>query len=185
MGGYEVISLRAPSQAKSAVVLGLMTVVGLVIAVSQHLTDGGLMTSLINTSSHRSVAKFAADPAYARSAAASSNPLWAIPLTSLTATRERPIFSPSRHPLPTTEPLPIQSNSLPFSNRPPLTLIGIIAGNDDGVAILLDGPTKDAVRLKVGESHLGWMLKSLKGREATLQKEQTTAILELPLPSAN
>lgn len=178
-----MISLRAPLQAKSAVVLGLMTVVGLVIAVSQHLTDGGLMTNLINTSSHRSVAKSAADPASA--AASAANPLWAIPLTSLTATRERPIFSPSRHPLPATEPLPIQSNSLPFSNRPPLTLIGIIAGNDDGVAILLDGPTKDAVRLKVGESHLGWMLKSLKGREATLQKEQTTAILELPLPPAN
>ena len=178
-----MISLRAPFQAKSAVVLGLMTVVGLVIAVSQHLTDGGLMTNLINTSSHRSVAKSAADPASA--AASAANPLWAIPLTSLTATRERPIFSPSRHPLPATEPLPIQSNSLPFSNRPPLTLIGIIAGNDDGVAILLDGPTKDAVRLKVGESHLGWMLKSLKGREATLQKEQTTAILELPLPPAN
>ena len=83
MGGYEVISLRAPSQAKSAVVLGLMTVVGVVIAVSQHLTDGGLMTSLINPSSHRSVAKSAADPAYARSADASANPLWAIPLTSL------------------------------------------------------------------------------------------------------
>ena len=178
-----MISLRAPLQAKSAVVLGLMTVVGLVIAVSQHLTDGGLMTNLINTSSHRSVAKSAADPASA--AASAANPLWAIPLTSLTATRERPIFSPSRHPLPATEPLPMQSNSLPFSNRPPLTLIGIIAGNDDGVAILLDGPTKDAVRLKVGESHLGWMLKSLKGREATLQKEQTTAILELPLPPAN
>ena len=183
MGGYEVISLRAPLQAKSAVVLGLTTVVGLVIAVSQHLTDGGLMTNLINTSSHRSVAKSAADPASA--AASAANPLWAIPLTSLTATRERPIFSPSRHPLPATEPLPMQSNSLPFSNRPPLTLIGIIAGNDDGVAILLDGPTKDAVRLKVGESHLGWMLKSLKGREATLQKAQTTAILELPLPPAN
>jgi hypothetical protein len=183
MGGYEVISLRAPLQAKSAVVLGLMTVVGLVIAVSQHLTDGGLMTNLINTSSHRSVAKSAADPASA--AASAANPLWAIPLTSLTATRERPIFSPSRHPLPAPEPLPIQSNSLPFSNRPPLTLIGIIAGNDDGVAILLDGPAKDAVRLKVGESHLGWMLKSLKGREATLQKERTTAILELPLPPAN
>ena len=178
-----MISLRAPLQAKSAVVLGLMTVVGLVIAVSQHLTDGGLMTNLINTSSHRSVAKSADDPASA--AASAANPLWAIPLTSLTATRERPIFSPSRHPLPATEPLPMQSNSLPFSNRPPLTLIGIIAGNDDGVAILLDGPTKDAVRLKVGESHLGWMLKSLKGREATLQKEQTTAILELPLPPAN
>jgi len=184
MGGYEVISLRAPLQAKSAVVLGLMTVVGLVIAVSQHLTDGGLMTNLINTSSHRSVAKSADDPA-SEAASTVANPLWAIPLTSLTATRERPIFSPSRHPLPATEPLPIQSNSLPFSNRPPLTLIGIIAGNDDGVAILLDGPTKDAVRLKVGESHLGWMLKSLKGREATLQKEQTTAILELPLPPAN
>jgi len=179
-----VISLRAPLQAKSAVVLGLITVVGLVIAVSQHLTDGGLMTNLINTSSHRSVAKSAADPASA-AAGAVANPLWAIPLTSLTATRERPIFSPSRRPLPATEPLPIQSNSLPLSNRPPLTLIGIIAGNDDGVAILLDGPTKDAVRLKVGESHLGWMLKSLKGREAILQKEQTTAILELPLPPAN
>ena len=32
--------------------------------------------------------------------ALSANPLWAIPLTQLSATRERPIFSPSRRPPP-------------------------------------------------------------------------------------
>src|SRR3974390_1474046 len=92
MGGYEVISFRAPLQAKSAVVLGLTTVVGLVIAVSQHLTDGGLMTNLINTSSHRSVAKSAADPS-STAASAVANPLWGYSVAPPNRPQGRAIFS--------------------------------------------------------------------------------------------
>jgi general secretion pathway protein N len=110
------------------------------------------------------------------------NPLWAIPLTSLTATRDRPIFSPTRRPTPVVvKSDPIQS---PLAERPLLALVGAIAGKDEGIAIFQDEITKGIIRLKTGESHSGWTLQLVKAREATLQKEHKTAILVLPNPPA-
>jgi len=111
------------------------------------------------------------------------NPLWAIPLTSLTASLERPIFSPTRRRPPVAVKLaPTQS---PSALQPLLALVGAIAGENDGIAIFLDGTTKGIIRLKTGEHHAGWTLQEVKAREAILQKEQNTAILALPNPPAN
>ena len=112
---------------------------------------------------------------------ARDNPLWAIPLASLTDTRQRPIFSPTRRPPPVAMLPTIQS---PSSAQPLLVLVGAIAGADDGVAILLDETTKVVVRLKTGESHSGWTLQQVKAREVTMQKDLKTAILTLPGPPA-
>ena len=109
------------------------------------------------------------------------NSLWSVPLTSLAATRERPIFSPSRQPRPTA----VKANPLQTSpTQPPLMLVGAIAGEVEGIAIFQDKTTKSIVRLKPGESHAGWILKTVKAREVTLQNEQRGAILTLPTPSA-
>ncbi len=107
------------------------------------------------------------------------NPLWGRPLNSFTATRERPLFAPTRRPppMPTASPTPVQQ--LPASTRPPLALVGAIAGEKEGIAIFLDENTKSMVRLKTGESHQGWTLRSVQGREATLQSERHTAVLGL------
>src|SRR5262249_34156144 len=106
------------------------------------------------------------------------NRLWVIPLTSLTASLERPIFSPTRRRPPlAVKPAPTQS---PSTVQPLLALVGAIAGENDGVAIFLDGTTKGIIRLKTGEHHAGWTLQEVKAREAILEKEQNTAILALP-----
>jgi general secretion pathway protein N len=180
MGGSEVMLMRATSQARTGVLLGLVTTVALVIIVSQHFfsdrTTASVMKAIypIGTKSVPDrVASYSTE---------SGNPLWTVPLNSLTATQQRPIFSPGRRPLTIAEPLPIQSTPRSLASRPSLTLLGAIAGKDDGVAIFLNG--KDTIRLKIGDNHMGWILKALNGREATLQKEQTTAILELPNPPA-
>jgi general secretion pathway protein N len=104
----------------------------------------------------------------------SGNPLWSIPMNSLVATRTRPIFAPSRRP-------PARSVTAPTSSslRPPLALVGTIAANDGSIAILFDETTKRTVRLRTGESHHGWTLQQLKGREATLQKGKQRAVLYL------
>jgi general secretion pathway protein N len=119
------------------------------------------------------------------------NPLWAIPLKSLTATRERPLFSPSRRPPPrpvtsfAAPPKPAEPALPPAEPpRPQLALIGVIAGEQDGVAVLLDEMTKEVVRLRKNEGHGGWILRSIKGREATLQRDAFTAVLTLPAPGA-
>jgi general secretion pathway protein N len=48
--------------------------------------------------------------------------------------------------------------------------------------VFLETSTRNVVRLRVGEDHQGWVLRSVKSREATLEKDTDTAVLELPPP---
>ena len=119
--------------------------------------------------------------------ALSANPLWAIPLAQLSATRERPIFSPSRRPPPAavaSEPAIVKAPTVRKKGpeTPPLALVGTIASDEEGFGIFLDQSTKAAIRLKVGEDYQGWKLRSVQGREATLEKDQEVFTLELPQP---
>ena len=110
-----------------------------------------------------------------------ANPLWAIPLESLSATRERPIFSPSRRPpLGNVMPIPIVVQP----DRLNLTLVGAIAG-ENGIAIFRDDSNKSVVRLRIGQSHSGWSLVRVTQRDATLRKNGEIATVALPTPSAH
>jgi hypothetical protein len=125
-------------------------------------------------------------PAATQERALSANPLWGIPLTSLSGTRDRPIFSPSRRP-PASTVAPIAAPKVVAAKpkereRPQLNLVGTIASNDEAFGIFLDLSTKAALRLKVGEDYQGWKLRSVQGREATLEKDQEVITLELPQP---
>ena len=159
---------------KRAILVGLITFGGLVGASPQSSLDAG--------PPHTQAAdvRFANSPN--RNSEGRDNLLWSTPLTALSATRERPIFSPTRRPPPTiARPTPIQ---LPSEGQPVLTLVGAIAGEDGGLAIFVDSATKAIVRLKPGESHSGWILQEVKVREAILKKEQKIAVLVLPGPVA-
>jgi general secretion pathway protein N len=117
--------------------------------------------------------------------ALSANPLWAIPLSQLPITRDRPIFSPSRRPPPpAVAPAAIPKvAAVPKPRepeRPQLTLVGTIASDDEGFGIFLDQSTKVVFRLKVGQDHQGWKLRSVQGREAILEKDQLVVPLALP-----
>ena len=119
----------------------------------------------------------------------SGNPLWAIPLSSLSATRERPLFTPSRRPPaaaiagpPRVDPVAATPPTEP--ERPRLMLVGAIVGDQGGIAIFVDQTTNDVVRLRTGESHSGWMLRSVRGREAMFQKNSETLTLAMPVPGA-
>jgi len=122
-----------------------------------------------------------------RPAEPSGNPLWAVPLSALAATRDRPLFTPSRRPpapaiagpvapAPVAAPAPAPAEP----DRPQLTLVGAIAGQNDGIAVFLDQTNNNVVRLRTGQDHLGWVLRSVKGREAVLEKDRRSATLELP-----
>jgi hypothetical protein len=114
----------------------------------------------------------------------SANPLWAIPLSQLAITRDRPIFSPSRRPPPAVAPAAIPKvAAVPKPRepeRPQLTLVGTVASDEEGFGIFLDQSTKVVFRLKVGQDHQGWKLRSVQGREATLEKDQQVVPLALP-----
>jgi hypothetical protein len=117
----------------------------------------------------------------------SANPLWAIPLAQLSATRERPIFSPSRRPPPAAiaaEPTIVKAPTVRKKEpeTPQLALVGTIASGEEGFGIFLDQSTKGALRLRVGEDYQGWKLRAIRGREVTMEKDQQAAVLTLPQP---
>ncbi len=115
----------------------------------------------------------------------SGNPLWSIPLSALTATQERPIFSASRRPPPrAVAGPPVQPVVVPVAKpaepeRPALALIGAVVGDSDAIAVFLDRTNQKIVRLRAGDAHAGWVLSSVLGREVTLKKAEQTEVLVL------
>ena len=116
----------------------------------------------------------------------SGNPLWAVPLSVLTATQARPIFSASRRPPPQAviappvneaSTAPPQKAAMP--EHPPLALIGAVVGETEAIAVFLDRTNQKIVRLRQGETHGGWVLSSVQGREVTLRKADRTEVLAL------
>ena len=117
------------------------------------------------------------------------NPLWGIPLASLAHTRERPLFTPSRRPpaqvviaAPPPAAAPAQPAKTPEQERLQLALIGTVISSAEGIGIFIDGPTQQMIRLRTGEEHGGWVLRSVRPREVTLEKGARTEILSLPRP---
>ena len=118
------------------------------------------------------------------------NPLWKLPLTELSSTRERPIFSPSRRP-PSLPPTPTYVPPVtvrppvkpPELERPAVSLLGTVIGTDVRIGVFLETATKNVVRLRVGEDHQGWVLRLIEAGEVTLAKDGEQAVLlKLPPP---
>jgi general secretion pathway protein N len=113
------------------------------------------------------------------------NPLWSVPLSVLTATRERPIFLASRRPpqIAVVAPpqdevsVPVQTAAEP--DRSPLALIGAVVGDSDAIALFIDRSNQKIVRLRQGDAHAGWVLSTVQGREVTLKKADRTETLAL------
>ena len=68
--------------------------------------------------------------------------------------------------------------------RPQLSLVGTVGGEQESIGIFIDQTTKAALRLKIGEDYQGWKLRALHGREVTLERDQQTLVLSLPQPGA-
>jgi hypothetical protein len=126
----------------------------------------------------------------ARERLLTGNPLWAVPLSSLSATRARPIFSPSRRPPPPAVvaapyvPPAVRLSKPAEPDHPLLSLMGTVVGESEGVGVFLDQGTKGFLRLKTGQDHQGWILRSVREREATFEKDRLTATLSLPAHGA-
>jgi hypothetical protein len=138
-----------------------------------------------------SVAGNRGDPTDGDGPALRSNPLWAIPLSSLSATRERPLFSSSRRPPPVIAMAPPAPRVAPppppkaeEPDHPPLTIVGTVSSETGGIGVFLDQTTNTIIRLRTGENHAGWVLSAIQGREASFEKDHRTATLALPSRSA-
>jgi general secretion pathway protein N len=119
----------------------------------------------------------------------SGNPMWAIPLDTLSDTRDRPIFAPSRRPPPSpvveapfVPPPPPRVETKPPPEPLMLSLVGTIVGDSQGVALFTEKGSQEVVRLRTGEAHQGWVLRSVQGRNAMLEKGDRQETVTLPVP---
>jgi hypothetical protein len=116
------------------------------------------------------------------------NPLWAIPISKLSATRDRPLFSVSRRaPTPAAPAAPAPTSTSvaqpPAPETPPFTLVGTIVGGDSRIAIFFDETSKISSGVREGERASGWTLRSVYPRSATLEESGRVVTLALPEPS--
>lgn len=117
-----------------------------------------------------------------------TNPLWAIPLSALSETRARPLFSPSRRPPPLVaqvqhrRPERMPPRPVP-PERPPLKLVGTIVGEAKGFGLFIDTSSKATVRLKTGAAYRGWVLRTVRERSVVLEKNHLNQTLALPTPA--
>jgi general secretion pathway protein N len=132
-----------------------------------------------------------ANPGVAIQQPRSGNPLWGIPLTQLSATRDRPIFSPSRRPPPPVVARPVVAVvNIPVAkpkepDRPRLSLLGTIVNGEDGFAIFMDQATAAPLRIRIGADYQGWTLRLVRAGSATLQKDQDSMEFALPRPASD
>jgi general secretion pathway protein N len=121
----------------------------------------------------------------------SGNPLWSVPLSVLTATQERPIFSASRRPPPRAvtgpriDPVPVPIAKPTEPEHPTLALIGAVVGDNTSIAVFLDRTNQGIVRLRAGEAHEGWTLNSVLPREVILKKADQVEVLVLQRPNGS
>lgn len=120
---------------------------------------------------------------------ASGNPLWSIPMARLSATRDQPLFAPSRRPAPRPElvarpapPVVVAPPPPPEPERPQLSLLGTVAGSGERIGLFIDSASKAVLRLKRGENHQGWTLRDVRPRQVELAKGLDNTVLEMPTP---
>jgi general secretion pathway protein N len=135
----------------------------------------------VDVSAVKPLAKSSREPG---KALPTGNPLWSVPLSALSATQERPIFSASRRRPQRAVVAPAAQAVAPppppaEPDRPALALIGAVVGDGDAIAVFLDRTNQKIVRLREGESHAGWQVSLVQGREVTLKKADRSEVLVL------
>ena len=114
------------------------------------------------------------------------NPLSEIPLSTLSATRDRPLFSASRRPPVVARPvapLPPPKLPPPPPEQPSFTLAGTIVSKKASVAILQRSNTDAVFRLRVGEENNGWRVQGISLRSIVVKKGEQSVELNLPKPN--
>ena len=113
------------------------------------------------------------------------NFLRAIPLTSLSTTRDRPLFSSSRRPPPPAvappPPPPVLAEPAAPPAPPPFALIGTIVGDRTRIGFFLNDQSKAVTSMREGEGDSGWTLRSVDRRSAVLENDGRMVTLDMPV----
>lgn len=103
-------------------------------------------------------------------------------LETLTATRLRPLFSPTRHPpiVPVAAPPPQPPEPVAPTPPPPTaTLIGVVIGPSTRMAIVTSGSAEKPVTVRPGLSLGGWTVENIEPDRVVLayQSDRFTLLL--------
>lgn len=105
------------------------------------------------------------------------NPVASVPLDSLSETRARPVFAPTRRPPPVATPRAVVAAPppapvvAPRPAAPSLVLFGTVEAEGEKLAVFFDEASGVVVRLRLGQGHGGWTLRAIEGRTATLDQD--------------
>jgi hypothetical protein len=111
------------------------------------------------------------------SAGTPGNPLQAQPLAKLSATRDRPLFSPDRRP-PAPPPAPVAAAPPPPAPPPDVTLLGVVVDRERARAIVRSGSAK-IERVQIGDDIGGWKVSQIEGRRLLLALDGREAAFTL------
>jgi hypothetical protein len=107
------------------------------------------------------------------------NPLEAQPLDRLLATRERPLFSPTRRPTPPPPPPPPEAAPVAVVPQlPNVQLFGIVVDDEGARAIVRSGAEK-VDRVQIGDDIGGWKVSQIEGRRLVLSLDGRFATFTL------
>ena len=119
----------------------------------------------------------AADPAPHteghRDGAPPVSPLAAQPLDRISSTRDRPLFSPTRHP-PATPPVFAVATPPPLP-PPDVALLGVVMDGEDARAVVRAGPAAKILRVGIGDDIGGWKVGQIEARQLVLLLDGRTA----------
>ena len=108
-----------------------------------------------------------------------ANPLEAQPLDRLSATRERPLFSPTRRPTPPPPPPPPEAAPVAAVPQPPnVQLFGIVM-DDEGARAIVRAGTEKVDRVQIGDDIGGWKVSQIEGRRLVLSLDGRFATFTL------
>lgn len=109
-----------------------------------------------------------------------ASPLAVHSLDRLSATRERPLFSPSRRaPAPPPPPPPIIRPPPPPPEPPNVTLVGIVMDAGEARAIVQSGPTNEVRRVRIGDEIGGWKVAQIESRRLVLKLDSRLATFSM------
>jgi general secretion pathway protein N len=126
----------------------------------------------------------ASDPGNAEppSAAAAANPLASWSLDRLSATRDRPLFAPTRRvppPPPPPPPVVARIEEAPPAPPPNLVLLGIITEGKTARAMVRTNASNKVVRARLGDDIGGWKVTQIEPRRLVLSNDDRSVSFAL------
>jgi hypothetical protein len=108
------------------------------------------------------------------------NPLAAPSLDRLSATRERPLFTPSRRAAP-PPPTPVASTAPiePAAGPPRIALVGVVISVQGPRAVINDMALNKIVRVRLGDEIDGWIVRQIDERLLVLSRDDRSASYKL------